>query len=600
MSPPPLTHVARFAAPLISMGLALCLACCTPGGVSGGAPEGAPLGIVVLPGDVTLTMEQGKTTQQAYRAYGYFDAAPPDGGHAAAPPGGVEITDKVTWAVANPSMGRFSGSTLRTEVSSGGKVSSASQGGITEVIATYKEVTGRARLRVVYRLSVLSPKAPADSASRFGGGAVPKRAPKIVYPTSGVLLPPNLHQLEIHWDKGSGNDLFLVKIVSPLMELKLYTTWNTYNLTGPLWRTVANTNRDGQVTVQVQGTSKAKPGGKGISKNVTIKFGKQDLKGGLYFWVVEEGGSILRYDFDKPTAKAEPYYTAKNEQQCVGCHVISRSGNTMAFVRKGGDGQAAIIDVKSSKPIIDSKYKANFQTFSPDGKEVIVSFNGKLTRREVATGKVLEQVPTQKQRASHPDWSPNGTTLAFAFTDLQSFVSDVRFKNGSIAVITRSGGKWSAPKTLVQCGGGTNCYYPSFSPLGDWILYNRSTGDTYSDEDANVYVVKSTGGTPIALGRVNGHLVSNSWPRWSPFIQQYKGGTIFWLTFSSVRDYGLKLKNSVIKEYEAKAPQIWMTAFDLKVAKSGKDPTSPPFWLPFQGSTHNHLAQWTEKIISIK
>ena len=580
--------------------LALLVAGCQPGGVSGDVPDTAPLGIVIAPGDVTLTMSQGKIAQQAYRAYGYFDAAPPDGALAAPPAGGVDITDKVTWSVANPSMGSFTGSTLRTEVSLGGKTSPAGQGGVTEVMAKYREVTGRGRLKVVLQQSVISPKAPADSANRFGGPSSAARAPKIVYPPDGVLLPPNLHQLEIQWDKGSGNDLFLVKIESPLLKLKIYTTWNTYNLTGALWRTVAGTNREGQVTVQVQGTSAAKPGGKGISKNVTVKLGKQDVKGGLYYWVVAAGGSILRYDFDKPTAKAEPYYTAKNEQQCVGCHVISRAGTTMAFVRKGLDGQAAILDVKSSKPIIDSKYKANFQTFSPDGKEVIVSKTGLLTRREVATGKVLENVHTKKQRSSHPDWSPNGTMLAFAFTDVESYTSDVQFKNASIAVMTRSAGKWSEPKTLVQCGKGFNCYYPSFSPLSDWVLYNRSTGDTYSDEDANVYMVKATGGKPVALGRINGHHLSNSWPRWSPFIQQYKGGTIFWLTFSSVRDYGFKLKNSGIKEYKLKAPQIWMTAFDLKAAQAGKDPTFPAFWLPFQGNTHNHLAQWTEKIISIK
>ena len=37
--------------------------------------------------------------------------------------------------------------------------------------------------------------------------------------------------------------------------------------------------------------------------------------------------------------------------------------------------------------------------------------------------------------------------------------------------------------------------------------------------------------------------LSNSWPRWSPFVQTYKGKKILWLTFSSNRDYGLHLIN---------------------------------------------------------
>ena len=48
-------------------------------------------------------------------------------------------------------------------------------------------------------------------------------------------------------------------------------------------------------------------------------------------------------------------------------------------------------------------------------------------------------------------------------------------------------------------------------------------------------------------------------------------------------------------------PQIWMAAFFPDRAANAQDPSAPSFWLPFQDiATSNHIAQWTEQIISIE
>ena len=109
--------------------------------------------------------------------------------------------------------------------------------------------------------------------------------------------------------------------------------------------------------------------------------------------------------------------------------------------------------------------------------------------------------------------------------------------------------------------------------------------------------------------------VSNSWPRWSPFVQTYKGNKLLWVTFSSTRDYGILVKNSTNglvqcyppDSYEdptgqhhdafptnCKQPQIWMAAINLSTAEfHSTDPSFPAFWLPFQDmTTHNHSARW--------
>lgn len=563
-----------------------------------------PFAILVTPGEVKLDLAHDQVVEQAYRAVAYYGQAPAlDGGQgdAGVPPGGIEVTDQVAWSVETPSMGRFVGSTFRTEIDEQGQVVPARHGGVTRVLAELQGTTGAAQLTVFYTKHFFGPKAPPDAATKFGGATVAGRAPKILYPHDGTLFPPNLGKLEIQWAKGSGNDLFEVQISSKVLDLRLYTVEDAFELDAAAWQAMALGNRESEVTVVVRGTAVGNTAQKGVSPNIKLGFSGANVKGGLYYWVVSQSDGIYRYNFDTPTAPAEPYYTAEHANDCIGCHAVSRGGDKVAFTKSGGNGNTAILDTQTRVPIIDSKYRGNIQTFSPAGTEVIVAHMGALTRRSVATGDEVETLPTGPGKATHPDWSADGTAVTFVRVADADYTDDVHFTNGSVMVITQEGSSWSAPQELVKGGGGVNNYYPTFSPEGDWILFNRSTGDSYSDEDANLYIVKPSGGAPIALARLNGTKLSNSWPRWSPFIQAHKGATIYWLTFSSVRDYGIKLLNSGITVYEDKVPQIWMAAFDLELAAAGKDPTTAPFWLPFQDiADHNHIAQWTEKVVSIK
>jgi hypothetical protein len=120
----------------------------------------------------------------------------------------------------------------------------------------------------------------------------------------------------------------------------------------------------------------------------------------------------------------------------------------------------------------------------------------------------------------------------------------------------------------------------------------------------------------------NGGNLTNSWVRWLPFIQEYKGKKLAWVTFSSTRSYGLRINNSGQEDcYPTENPsdqkvapagaypdfpnntacartQLWMAAIDLDTGAvaSGGDVSHPAFWLPFQDqTTQNHLGQWTQK-----
>jgi hypothetical protein len=159
--------------------------------------------------------------------------------------------------------------------------------------------------------------------------------------------------------------------------------------------------------------------------------------------------------------------------------------------------------------------------------------------------------------------------------------------------------------------------------------------DSFSNPAARMMVTKNTAGsTPIDLEAANGSPAaspvawSNSWPKWSPFVQNYKGDKLLWIAFSSTRDYGLRVRNHQSGMFQCyppdseedpngahhqpfnpacQQPQLWMAAIDITQAITpriplitGGDPSHVAFWLPFQDiKTHNHTPQWTQAVANI-
>src|SRR5262249_2742646 len=141
-----------------------------------------------------------------------------------------------------------------------------------------------------------------------------------------------------------------------------------------------------------------------------------------------------------------------------------------------------------------------------------------------------------------------------------------------------------------------NNYYPQFSPDGAWIIFNRaSAGDSYNNPRAEVWAVSAAGGSPFKLAGSHAEpTMTDSWPRWSPFLQQGASrGPLLWATVSSKRAYGIEMAAGT-------RPQLWMFAFSPTRAALMQDGTWPAFWLPFQNlTTNNHIAQWTTRIVPV-
>src|ERR1019366_4811065 len=228
--------------------------------------------------------------------------------------------------------------------------------------------------------------------------------------------------------------------------------------------------------------------------------------------------------------------------------------------------------------------------------------------------------------------------------DGTSRTDDDHIFGGSLNTMTYSGGVFG-PATPFLAAPAQNNYYPSYSPDGQLVIFDRAPlvgtaatltacaggfcpNDSFSNRSARVMLMKSAapGSLPIDLEAANGSPAatplpfSNSWPKWSPFLQNFKGDKLLWIAFSSTRDYGLRVRNHVsgagqyqcypADSYEqpgtahhssfapqCQQPQIWMAAVDVStaIADVAKDPSRPGFWLPFQDvTTHNHTPQWTQ------
>jgi hypothetical protein len=268
----------------------------------------------------------------------------------------------------------------------------------------------------------------------------------------------------------------------------------------------------------------------------------------------------------------------------------------------GGDGAATVVDVATRQPMFatdGSVLHSNFSTFAPDGATFLATYQGAITLRDSTTGQVLTTLSTGTM-STHPDFSPMGDKIVWASHDTGadwSMSGGGRLYTQTYDAATMTFGP---PVLLVDVPGASlRAYYPTFSPDGQWVLYNVSDEDGYDDGNARMYVVKADGTVPpmLVASADKDSGLTNSWARWAPFQQETGGAAsepLFWFTVSSKREFGVrKPKNG--------RPQVWMAPFFPQRAAAVQDPTLPMFWLPFQNlGGQNHIAQWTEQVVPVQ
>ena len=551
------------------------------GGSGGQAPPGSTLEI--LPADQTVIVASGARANVDYVALlhtpGQSDS---------------DVTTNTVFSVDNSALGNFAGAHFTGAVGAmGTTVVHGSEGGIS----------AQTNLTLGVQSVVIGPGAPGDAPGRFGGSIDPSRAPTIVYPTDGVLLPPNLNDFEFHYMPGNGNTLFRLSVRQGAVALDMYFGCQAvgggcvFSLDQATWMILAESLRGAPMaTYTLAGVDGGNPGAVGVSAQQRLAVADLNITGGLYYWNAG-AGSVRRYDFGLRGQTAENYMDAARAgaTQCVGCHVLSRDGHKIAV---GMDIPAPspykVFDVATRGTIYQQGSMfggggSNFFSFSPDGMQVLTSNGVNIAWRDAASGSAI--MDPLVSTGAMPDWSPDGMKMVYARPQtappcIGGFCGATGVDAADIEIMSFNGSNWSASAPLVGFGGQNN-YYPSFSPDGGWVLFNRSPSNhnSYDAPDAQVWAVSQAGGSEIRLANASTGVNGDSWPKWAPILQSWQQHPILWFTFSSRRAYGLRIAAGA-------HAQIWMAAFDPTKAQMGQDASLPAFWLPFQEpDSGNHIAQ---------
>jgi TolB protein len=549
---------------------AAALAGCTERVQLGHDPLAGLVALAITPSTTTLSIDDLAAAPQrvTYTATGTFG----DGSMR-------DVTDEVDWTVDNPNPGHFvAASTYETSQAAAGHVT---------VQATSHDVAATAALTVIVDLTLVDSTSPppigADAIFASGTPVIagdPMHAPAVLYPSDATRFPQGLARILVQYTTGTGNDAIRIRFDSDVLHLAVLTGADRWQPDATVWSLIEASHPGTQLQLVVDGVHVAAPNAIYASAPATLGFSRGDPGGVVYYWSAA-ANDVVRGSLG--SLAAARFYPPAGDATCVGCHAISRDGAHVALGYGGETLQTFATATGATEIDAAQKIPMGWATFSPDGTRVLVADKGVLTLRDARTGAPLGSpdgrvhlMPMQK--ATHPDWSPDGKFAVIALsTDVPS---NMDVKTAAIARLPYMMGHFGMPEILVPVGPGMeNNYFPKYSPDGKYIAYVHATEPAHGAKTAELRIIPAAGGPPIVLRRASLAGLSSTMPAWGPIE-----GTTAWLAFATIRPYGAILPT-------ADHAQIWITGLDL--AREG-DPSFAAFWLPCQDSrVMNNNAVWS-------
>ena len=488
----------------------------------------------IEPADAVLAVALGESKQLAYRAFGRF---------ASDPSSEVELTERTVFYVPDnylvasfPADGQGTLSTRLPSSASdaqqrGGSLTVRAQAANTD--GSISTATTQLHVRVTGGVTPAAgspeatPALPEHPDAQFVGTPAAGRAPRLVYPNDGVLLPPNLGRLEVHFQPGAiQNSLYQVEFQSASSTISHYARCYAdsddfepgscaLTIAGADFETLASSNQGaGPVQLRVRGSDEQ--GTFGESDSIQIEFAEQRIDGAVYYWTTSNDTSIVRFDFGSGQSEPETFVSPDpesvpgNDGSCVGCHALSRQGDKAFFSLGNSDrGELMYVNDLSRSQSDDAFYAYNGAetdlplptaqrqnrvltgSFNPDGSAfvAVAPVNDAADDRTlffhdgttgVRSGSVsLPFIPGQ------PDWSPSGDQIAVTAIGRNS--ATITFLNGGISLINQASGSWDGanPVTLVPAVAGKNRFNPAYLPDGSVLLYSEVDQGSYSAEHDN-------------------------------------------------------------------------------------------------------------------
>ena len=484
----------------------------------------------------------------------------------------VRINEGVEWSLNDVHIGSVDENGMFT--------TSPSRGGRLDVIGRYEGLVAMAEITVKYRASSVP---EGFDISVFEAPEVHEGGTGMTYPSDGIVIPKNQPSIHFQWeDLGAGS--YRLHFESEVTELTIYSTDLSWISDSELWPVIGESNAGLTIT----STLSARLGDQVIVKD-SQSMSVQDLEatGSIIYWTPTAQG-LMEIPYGEA---ARSFLTITETGHCVGCHAISSEG-MVAFVYDSSSSPLGMKTIEGLTDVIpyDTAGDANYKTFSPDGSMLLTNLNGVLSLFDGITG-AYRSSPTIENASwvNNMDWADDDSYLVFV--DSPSASGDLNFTGGTIKRAEHLGdGAFGPAEDIVSVTdldptyGFTTIYYPAVSPDSRWVMFNASTGDTYDDPDATLFVVPIEGGTPIELAKANiTASMGNSLAKWAPATA---GDDVWWFAFASRRIYGSITGGN---------PQIWLSSFDPTKAVTGDDPSSVAIWLSNQNSAHNnHIPLWVK------
>jgi hypothetical protein len=494
---------------------------------------------------------------------------------------------------------------------------------------------------------------PARPETLFEGTENAARAPTIVYPTNGVMMPPNVGRLDVHFLPGSAqNTVFELSIDGPGVALRYYVRCGTpveggcivpLDEQGARYVSQGNKGTEG-VTITVRGTDDTGTT-VGTSEPVTLVFSDEDVQGAMYYWAIVAAigtgrfnSSIMRFDFANPAAQPEQFISLGQGSGCVGCHALSRDGTKLGALFGGNFGGGLVYAPDLTKQPADPSLLAvnndqsqgvHFSSFSPTGDR-FVGVNGGGTGSNAgatnllyfhdgATGQRLAaETLTLPVEPDHPDWSPDGSMIAFSVVGQHT--NSQKPKGCGLALIRNDGTTWNAtPEVLFPPNQADVVRFaPAFVPDSSLLLYNEARCsqdsafgvpdpcDADDDPSAKVWAMQpQAGAKPVLLanasqpGVMDGTNVhfADTFPRIAPSESRHQGKRLLWVTVGSHRRAGLLNYGPGVDVWAPfnSRKLIWMFAVDPDRVLAGEDGSYPGFFLPIQYSPAKAAAPTPEE-----
>jgi hypothetical protein len=490
---------------------------------------------------------------------------------------------------------------------------------------------------------VIDMGAPANSAALFAAADVGTDGPCMYEPESGALFPNNWIRMRFRFTTTHQENLFEIKLVVPneTTPLVIYTTANPYTLHALAWQAITTVGVNQPIVVSVRSavvTNGALTGGPWAGTTGGIEIAPVPAAGSVVYWTTSNNTLLKGFQMGNespPQPVLAP--TQLSSIACIGCHTSTPDGDfvgvTVTTDKTTGDGPA-FIDIRSadgglqqpsfatpSAMTLLSRKAQHAPAFSPGhwktGDRVVLTMYDQQvadtpqiawTNLE-ATGQTqgtdwdfLPRNGDNNPYAGAATFSHDGTNVAYE-SSMETINSGITVNDSVLYVVPFNGGKGGTASPLKGADDAKQLqYYPAYSHDDQFIAFNRApataTGgglpSSYSNQDAEVFVVPASGGTstrlaandPPACLKMPSPGVQNSWPKWSPQVFSACGSTYYFLVFSSTRD-----PMSVDPATMMTHPQLYVAP--IVVGPGGVIKTYSALYLWNQPEAeHNHTPAW--------